>query len=166
MTWTKEAKKLVKQLITDSYPELKRARILVWSFGLGPYWGAAWWPLPFLRIIVFSHKSRAIPQTAFLALAAHELGHQLIYQRDGWFKHLIRLPLVYVFLRKKIKDEENRVNKIVMERGYGQELYHLTNLTDQDPKHQRVQKFYLSAAEIKDYCLVNNLKFEVVTESD
>ncbi|MCX6797720.1 MAG: hypothetical protein NTX66_00675 [Candidatus Falkowbacteria bacterium] len=159
MTWIQQSKNLLHSLVNDSFPELAREKILLSSFNLGPFWGAAWWILPGFRVIVLSPKSRAIPQSALIALLVHELSHHLVYKREGWLKYVTRTPLIYMFFRFRIRDEEHRANRLVMRRGYGRNLYDLTEIIDQDPRHGCVQKYYSTKDEIKNYCLERGLKF-------
>lgn len=159
MTWLKQSKKLLNDLVKDSFSELRKEKILLSSFNLGPFWGAAWYILPGFRVIVLSPKSRIIPQSALIALLAHELSHHLVYKREGWLRYISRTPSIYMFFRPRIRNEEHRANRIVMARGFGRNLYDLTEIINQDPKHGRVQKYYSTKNEIIHYCLKHGLKF-------
>lgn len=152
-------KETVKDLIKDSFPELSRKRIIFLSVGIGPFWGASLWPLPFLRLIIVGRQSRNISQTALTGLLAHELSHQVIYKQGGWLKYIVRTPLIYIFLKRVIKAEERRVDELVMARGFGRHLYLLTQIIDQDPGHELVKRYYFTPEEIEDYCRKNGLRF-------
>lgn len=159
MTWLKQNKIILSGLIKDSFPELAKEKILLLSFNLGPFWGAAWYIFPGFRIIILSPKSKTAPQPALIALLAHELSHHLVYKKEGWLKYILSVPLIYAFFWAKIRDEEYRANQIVMNRGFGRNLYDLTEIINQDPKHGCVQKYYSTKEEIKNYCLERGLKF-------
>ncbi|MEI7620071.1 MAG: hypothetical protein WCJ57_00690 [Candidatus Falkowbacteria bacterium] len=159
MTWSKQVKNLANILIRDNFPELSKERIIVLSSSLGPFWGVSWWPLPFFRLIMVSHKSKDVTQDALIGLLAHELCHHVIYKNDGWVKYIVRTPLIYTMFRKRIRAEECRVDRMVMDRGFGKHLYLLTKIIDNDPSHSNVKKYYYTPTEIEDYCLKNSVKF-------
>jgi len=155
-----QLKKYTRDLIDNSFPELKNKRILI-SYGqLGPFWGISWWVLPFLKIIVISPKAKNISPEALAGLLAHELSHQVIYQRESWLKYIVRTPLIYTVFKKMVKNEERQVDRMVMDRGFGYQLYILTKIIDQDSSHDCVKNYYFSPEEIEAYCLNNNKRFK------
>ncbi len=159
MDWAKPTRILLRSMIKESFPELSVKRIVLWSFGLGPFWGTSWWLLPWVRIIIVTHKSRDISHMALMGLLAHELSHQVVYRRYFWIRYVFRTPWIYIFRKDLIKGEEAQVDKVVMERGFGRHLCVLTKIIDQDPDHERVKKYYFTPTEIEAYCQENKFKF-------
>jgi len=153
----KETRKLVRVMVADNFPELSGKKISLWSLNMGHYWGNSLWLLPGWRLIIISSKSRAVSNECLRGLLAHELSHQVIYSRDSWLRYLVRVPSLYLFHKDQIRAEECAVDSLVMDRGFGRHLYLLTQIIDSDPAHDQVQKYYFTPAEIKDYCVKNNL---------
>lgn len=148
------------EVIKKYFPELGKKKILLAVLPLGCYWGASIWPLPFVRLIIISPKSRFLPAPALIALMAHEISHHTLYlKRGSWWRYIIYTPLLYL-KKGSIKKEEHLVDKQLMDRGLGYNLFLLTKIIDEDPDHEMVKNHYYSPEEIEGYCLEREKSFK------
>ena len=144
----KKYKKIVNYLIRKSFPILRGKKIYIsYLFISKKYSGGAVWILPFWRVL-FVNKKRKFTKKQLIGLFAHELGHFELFQKRGWFGFLFVL-LFYWTSSKFRKKEEERVNKLIIKRGYAREYYDLEKKFYNNKL--KSSKFYLSSEEIKSY---------------
>jgi hypothetical protein len=137
------------KLINDSFPMLKDKKIYLFVFRLRFYAMAVWVP-PFIRFIVVSTRTKTFNENVITAILAHELCHQERYLKLGVLKY-IWFAIVFITSRKAQAKEEKATDRLTIEKGYGRQLYELSEIQYQDKKHERINEFYMSLEEIKSY---------------
>jgi len=137
------------KLINDSFPMLKDKKIHLFVFRLRFYAMAVWIP-PFLRFIVMSTRTKTFNENVITGILAHELCHQERYLKLGMLKY-IKFAIAFIILRKAQAKEEKATDRLTIEKGYGRQLYELSEIQYQDKKHDRINEFYMSLEEIKLY---------------
>lgn len=141
----------INNLILNSFPKLKNTYIWLFRFDFKMSYAAAMWPLPFFRIILLNKKCEKLDDAACTGLLAHELCHHDLSVSLGWVRYILTKPFIYIFSAKDIIREENATDKLTIEKGYGRELYALTEILERDKEHQSLNKFYLTKEQIKRY---------------
>ena len=137
------------KLINDSFPMLKDKKIHLFVFRFRFYAMSVWIPF-FLRFIVMSTRIKTFNETAITGILAHELCHQERYLKLGVLKY-IRFAIKFIISRKAQAEEEKATDRLTIEKGYGRQLYELTEIQYYDKKHERINEFYMSLEEIKSY---------------
>ena len=110
---------------------------------------SVWIPL-FIRFIVMSTRTKTFNENVITGLLAHELCHQERYLKLRVSKYL-RFALQFITSRKVQAEEEKATDKLTIEKGYGRQLYELSEIQSHDKKHERINEFYMSLDEIKTY---------------
>ncbi len=136
-------------LIDKSFPVLKGKRIVISIAPLSFYAFSVWLP-PFLRLIVMSTKVKHFDRSAITGLVAHELCHQERYVNMGTLKYL-RFAVKFLTSRDVRAEEEKATDRLTIEKGYGWELYKLSEITHNDRKNKKINDLYLSLEEIRSY---------------
>ncbi|HNR41487.1 MAG TPA: hypothetical protein PKL65_04585 [Bacteroidales bacterium] len=142
-------RKLTRELIERSFPLLKGKKILIGMAPLNFYAFSIWLP-PFMRLMVFSTKTRRFDKPAIKGLVVHELCHQERYMRIGALKYL-GFSVKYVVSRKARAAEEKSTDRLTIEKGFGWELFRLTEITHNDRKNKKTNDLYMSPGEIRSY---------------
>lgn len=140
---------ITANLINDSFPKLQGKKIRLFIFRLRFYAMSVWLP-PFTRFIVMSTRTQDFKDNVITGLLAHELCHQERYMDmgiSGYLKFAIR----FVTSRKAQAEEERATDRLTIEKGYGRQLYELSEIQYYDKKHERINDFYMSKEEIKSY---------------
>lgn len=142
-------RQITQALIDQSFPLLKRRKIhiLVAKFS---FYGFSVWIPPVLRLIVLSKRTGDIDKRAVTGLIAHELCHQERYIKMGAMKYLV-FAFRFLTSRSARAAEEKATDRLTIEKGYGRELFELSEITHKDRKHKSINEFYLSLDEIKSY---------------
>ena len=151
-TFQNKCRKIIKELIKKSFPELKKKKILVFVpfFFRKAYSGLALWIPPFPRML-FLNKERSNESDSFLrGLLSHELGHQSLYFIRGLRKS-IAIASLYWISKKFRRKEEDEVNRLIIKRGYAHEIYTTTKKLEKIKTCAGIQKYYMSSEEIKAY---------------
>jgi hypothetical protein len=97
-----------------------------------------------------SSRIKTFNETAITGILAHELCHQERYLKLGVLKY-IRFAIKFIISRKAQSEEEKATDRLTIEKGYGRQLYELSEIQCHDKKHERINKFYMSLEEIKSY---------------
>lgn len=142
-------REITRKLIERSFPLLKDKSILTGMAPLSFYAFSIWLP-PFLRLMVFSTKTRSFDKPAIKGLVVHELCHQERYLRMGALRYLV-FTLKYLISRKARAAEEKATDRLTIEKGYGRELFRLTEITHNDRKNKKTNDLYMSPDEIRSY---------------
>jgi hypothetical protein len=108
------------------------------------------WIPPFIRFIVMSTRTKTFNENVITAILAHELCHQERYIKLGVLK-FIRFAIQFITSRKMQAEEEKATDRLTIEKGYGRQLYELSEIQYHDKKHERINEFYMSLEEIKSY---------------
>jgi hypothetical protein len=137
------------KLINDSFPMLKDKKIHLFVFRLRFYAMSVWIPF-FIRFIVMSTRTKTFNENVITGLLAHELCHQERYLKLGVLKY-IRFAIKFITSRKVQEKEEKATDRLTIEKGYGRQLYELSEIQYLDKKHERINEFYMSVEEIKSY---------------
>jgi hypothetical protein len=137
------------KIINKSFPLLHGRKIKIFELRLSFYAMSVWVP-PSFRFIIMSTRTRKFSDGALTGLIAHELCHQERYFNLGAWKYL-RFVAGFLFSRKKQAEEERATDKLTIEKGYGRQLYELSEIQYYDKKHERINDFYYSLDEIKSY---------------
>lgn len=138
-----------QSLIDKSFQVLKGKRIVIGIAPLSFYAFSVWLP-PFLRLVVLSTKVRHFDKSAITGLIAHELCHQERYINMGTLKYL-GFIVKFLTSRNARAEEERATDRLTIERGYGVELYKLSEITHNDRKNKKTNDLYLSLEEIRSY---------------
>jgi hypothetical protein len=145
----KEYNRIVRKLVKESFPLLRNKKIYLFEVRLRFYAMSVWIP-PFIRFIIMSTRTRNFNENVVTGILAHELCHQERYLRLGPLKYL-RFALAFLVSRKAQATEERATDKLTIEKGYGRQLYELSEIQYSDKKHERINEFYLSLEEIKSH---------------
>lgn len=138
------------QFLKDkSFPVLRGKRIVIGIAPLSFYAFSVWLP-PFMRFIVLSTKVRHFDKYAITGLIVHELCHQERYINMGALKYL-GFAVKFLASRKARAEEEKATDRLTIEKGYGWELYRLSEITHNDRKNKKTNDLYLSLEEIRSY---------------
>jgi hypothetical protein len=140
---------LAEKLIADSFPLLKDKKIRLFVFRLRFYAMSVWIP-PFIRFVVMSTRTKNFNENVITAILAHELCHQERYYKLGVLRYL-RFAARFLLSRKAQAAEEKATDRLTIDKGYGRQLYELSEIQYQDKKHERINEFYMSLEEIKSY---------------
>jgi hypothetical protein len=141
--------RIAGKLINDSFPLLKDKKIRLFVFRLRFYAMSVWIP-PFIRFVVMSTRTKNFNENVITAILAHELCHQERYYKLGFLRYL-RFAARFLLSRKAQAAEEKATDRLTIDKGYGRQLYELSEIQYQDKKHERINEFYMSLEEIKSY---------------
>lgn len=136
-------------LINDSFPLLRDKKIHLFIFRFRFYAMSVWLP-PFVRFIVMSTRTKTFNENVITGILAHELCHQERYLKLRTLKYL-GFAIKFLISRKAQAEEERDTDKLTIEKGYGRQLYELSEIQYFDKKHERINEFYMSIEEIKLY---------------
>lgn len=137
------------KLISESFPLLRGKKIHLFIFRLRFYAMSVWLP-PFIRFIVMSTRTKDFNENVITGILAHELCHQERYLKLGILNYL-KFAVKFLISRKAQAAEERATDKLTIEKGYGRQLYELSEIQYYDKKHERINEFYMSLEEIKSY---------------
>lgn len=140
---------ITRTLIDRSFPLLKDKKIYILVAQLRFYACSVWVP-PFLRFVVLSKRTRHFNKSVITGLLVHELCHQERYLKMGVRKYLV-FAIRFLTSRNARSAEEKATDRLTIEKGYGRELYELTEITNKYRKDKRINELYMSLDEIKSY---------------
>jgi hypothetical protein len=140
---------IAHRLIADSFPKLRNKKIYVSTFRFRFYAMSVWLP-PFIRIIIMSTRTKDFSENVITGIMAHELCHQERYADMGLMNYL-RFAISFIFSKKVQASEEKATDRLTIEKGYGRQLYELSEIQYFDKKHERINDYYLSLEEIRTY---------------
>jgi ADP-ribosylglycohydrolase len=140
---------ITSKLINESFPLLRDKKIHLFIVRFRFYAMSVWLP-PFMRIIIMSTRTKAFNENAITAIIAHELCHQERYLKMGAAKY-IWFAIKFLTSRKTQASEEKATDRLTVEKGYGRQLYELSQIQYHDKKHERINEFYMPLEEIKSY---------------
>jgi hypothetical protein len=140
---------IIRNLIDKSFPLLKDKKIHLFIFRLRFYAMSVLIP-PSFRFIVMSTRTMGFNENVLTAILAHELCHQERYLNLGILQYIL-FALRFIFSRKEQAIEEMATDRLTIEKGYGRQLYELSEIQFLDEKHERINEFYMSLEEIKSY---------------
>lgn len=144
---TKKCEKIIYKLKEKFFPSLRGKKIYISYFSGKKYSGAAFWILPFWRMI-FINKKRKFSDNQLIGLFVHELGHFEVYQKRGWLLFWFVELLYWTFPRFREKEEKN-VDRKIIQKGYAKEYYSLVK--EFYNKKLKSSKYYFSPEEVKSY---------------
>jgi hypothetical protein len=142
-------KEITRNLIDQSFPLLKDKKIHIFVMRFRFYACSVWIP-PFFRFIVMSIRTRDFNKSVISGILVHELCHQERYVKMGVLKYL-GFAIKFITSRKTQATEEKATDRLTIEKGYGRQLYELSEIQYHDKKHKRINEFYMSLDEIKSY---------------
>jgi len=142
-------RKIADKVISDSFPALMDKKIHIYVKWLRFYALSVWIP-PFTRFIIISTRTKEFSESVHTGIVAHELCHQERYLRMGALKYL-KFAAGFITSRKAQAAEERATDMLTIEKGYGRQLYELSQIQYFDKKHERINEFYLSLEEIRSY---------------
>ena len=140
---------ITTNLINASFPKLKDKKIRLLVFRFRFYAMSVWLP-PFIRFILMSTRTKDFNENVLTGILAHELCHQEKYTEMGILGY-IRFAIGFITSRKVQASEERATDRLTIDKGYGRQLYELSEIQYQDKKHERINEFYMSLDEIKSY---------------
>jgi hypothetical protein len=140
---------IIRKLINDSFPVLRNKTIRLFIFRFRFYAMSVWLP-PFTRFIIMSTRTKTFNENVITGILAHELCHQERYYNLGVLKY-IRFVIGFLISRKLQAEEEKATDKLTIEKGYGRQLYELSEIQSCDKKHERINEYYMSLEEIRSY---------------
>jgi hypothetical protein len=141
--------RIAGKLINDSFPLLRDKKIHFFVFRFRFYAMSVWIP-GFIRFIIMSTRTSTFNENVITGILAHELCHQERYLKLGVSKY-IWFAIGFITSRKLQAIEEKATDKLTIEKGYGRQLYELSEIQLLDKKHERINEFYLSLEEIRSY---------------
>ncbi|HVN59096.1 MAG TPA: hypothetical protein VMT63_12420 [Bacteroidales bacterium] len=147
----KRIRKIAGKIIEDSFPVLKGEKIIYLVFYLRFYAFSVWIP-PYFRLITLSTRAGKLDDFVIEGILAHELCHQERYIKMGFWRYL-RFIFSYTFDKNARYLEERATDTLTIEKGYAHQLYELTLISNNDPKHKTIIGNYLSPEEIKSYAV-------------
>jgi hypothetical protein len=145
----KRCTRIEAKLINDSFPILRNKKIFLFVFRFRFYAMSVWIP-GFIRFIIMSSRTNTFNENVITGILAHELCHQERYLKMGVLKYIL-FAIGFITSRKLQAVEEKATDRLTIEKGYGRQLYELSEIQFKDHKHQRINEFYLSLEEIKSY---------------
>jgi hypothetical protein len=140
---------IIENLVDRSFPLLQGKKIHLFVFRLRFYAMSVWIP-PFIRFIAMSTRTKSFNENVLTAILAHELCHQERYLKLGALKYTF-FAFRFIFSRKEQAREELATDRLTVEKGYGRQLYELSEIQFLDKKHERINEFYMSLEEIRSY---------------
>jgi len=138
-----------EKLINDSFPLLRNKKIFLFVFRFRFYAMSVWIP-GFIRFIIMSSRTSMFNENVITGILVHELCHQERYLKLGVRRYLW-FAIGFIISRKAQAKEEKATDMLTIEKGYGRQLYELSEIQFKDKKHERINQFYLSMEEIKFY---------------
>lgn len=108
------------------------------------------WIPPWIRFIVMSTRTRELNENVITGILVHELCHQERYLRLGAFRYL-GFALKFLTSRKAQQEEERATDKLTIGKGYGRQLFELTEISIRDKNHNEMIELYMSPDEIRAY---------------
>ncbi len=145
----RDFKRIARKLIEDSFPLLKNKRISIIVFRLSFFAMSVLIP-PRIRFIVLSTRIRELNENVITGILVHELCHQERYIKLGTFRYL-GFALKFLTSRKAQQEEERATDKLTIEKGYGRQLFELTEISISDKNHNKMIELYMSPDEIRAY---------------
>ncbi len=148
-------RKILDKLVKKSFPSLKNEEIWICESGRKKFKSASadtYYFILFWRVRL-GKKLSGLPKEFVKAILAHELSHIEIFQKRSFVKRIIS-SFKCRFSKSFREDEERNTDRLVVEKGYGKELYSFRkyNLSVADKKTKlKIKKYYLSPKEIKYY---------------
>jgi predicted SprT family Zn-dependent metalloprotease len=145
-----KCRKLVNKLSKKYFPELKEKRIFVFVpfFFRKNYSGLSVFFPPLPRMLFINKKTSSESNSFLRGLIAHELGHQSLYL-SRTLKANLRIALLYWFNAQIRRKEEERVNKLIIKKGFARDIYEATKKTEIKKRKSNIQKYYMSSKDIK-----------------
>lgn len=147
--YTEKYKKIARELILKNFQELRNKRIYVKEAGKksnDKYYAFTAYFL-FFSIIKVGRRLRRASVIEIKSALAHELGHILRFESIGFFEKLWK-GFRYFTSRKIRTDEENRCDKISIEKGYARGLY---SIKSKKRKKHKYSGCYLTPKQVKSY---------------
>jgi hypothetical protein len=95
-----------------------------------------------------STRTRNFNEDVITAILVHELCHQERYFKLGALKY-IRFAIMFLVSRKAQATEEMATDRLTIEKGYGRQLYELTEISGKDKNHESINALYMSPEDIK-----------------
>lgn len=143
----KKYRKIVDDLIEESFPELRGKRIFVFEFLFLESRAFFTWPI--VRMVFLGKRFRERSEIQVKAILSHELSHVLDFNYRNFF--IFWVNAIRYFFSKEYKFKiENFADKEAIRRGYAKGLYSSRLL-----REKRVGDIegspYLTSKEIKKY---------------
>lgn len=157
--YSRKYSRIVDKLITESFRELKEAKIRIVEFPeFFSFWSFA--EKSFSGFFIFINKSqRNLDAISLKGEFAHELCHIILDHRNksllGDLFHNFRKFLSFIFNTKFSREIESKIDKEVIKRGYAKELIADHKSWNKFLSKENVENLYtrgyLSPKEIKSY---------------
>jgi len=135
--------------IEDSFPLFRNKKVHLIIMSL-PFYACSVWIPPFLRFIVISKRTKDLSDNVIEGIMAHELCHQERYLEMGTLRYL-KFAIGFITSRRAKANEEKATDRLTIEKGYGRQLFELSEIQYIDKKHERINEYYLSLEEIRSY---------------
>lgn len=141
--------RIKNQIILKSFPLLKQKKIYLIIINSNFYGHSIC--IPFLIcFIAISKKSKIFNDFCLEGLLAHELSHQERYLKMTLFQYL-KFIIKYLTNKKYRTKTEKEIDQTTVKKGYGNQLYELSIIQFKDNKRNKINKYYSSLEEIKEY---------------
>lgn len=108
------------------------------------------WIPPFVRFIIMSTRAENFNDNVITGILAHELCHQERYLNLGVMKYIL-FAVRFLTSRRAQAIEEKATDSLTIEKGYGRQLYELSEISYYDKNHEKIVELYMSSEEIKSY---------------
>ncbi|MCK4997676.1 hypothetical protein KAS08_05205 [Candidatus Pacearchaeota archaeon] len=146
MNYKQKYKKIVNELVRESFPELEKNIPKVFELKFSKLFGIY---LPITNRVGINKLCRKFLIDEIRGILVHELCHAEFCRKYGFFKNFF-LFFIYWFYPPIRKDEEDRVDKLAIEKGYAKYLV-LSSIRLEKLYPKCKNKTFMSHEEIKLY---------------
>ncbi len=149
-------RKIVKELVEESFSELKDKRIVCFYFP--KYFGAVAFSFNISSYVFIGFTKRALlsnfSSKSLIGLLAHELSHMNRFSKMS-FIGKCKLIFGYYFSNKISSNEEAETDRYIIKLGYASKRYALARHSEKGKSKEVLAKSqergYMSSEEIKNY---------------
>ena len=146
MAPVKEYQNVTEELISKSFPLLKRNNIRVFELKFTNLYGIY---IPFIDRIGINKFCKNFSKKEVRAILAHELCHAELSKKYGFLKTL-KIFTLYWFFPEIRRKEEIKTDKLVIKKRYAKDLVLLHKRLEKDYPELK-DKTYMSVKKVKSY---------------
>jgi len=153
--YSKKYKKIVDELVEESFPRLRRKKIFLSEINIhfGNYSAIVNYFVFFIWVIVHP-KVRKYYEPSIKALLAHELSHYEIIINMSFLKK-ISFAIKWLFTKKYKRNFERDADKYIIKKRYGKDLFKVRKESlktySKEESKKVMSRGYLTPEQIKFY---------------
>ncbi len=153
--YVKKYRRIVKELIDESFPKLKNDKIFIFNFLPFAVFIAMVLDVSIFKAIFISRKRIKIySKEERKAILVHELCHIERHKGKNFFQKTFHI-IKYILFRKIRFNEENNTDILVIKKGYGKQILSATLKLRKKYTKNRLKRIdargYLTPEQIKSY---------------